>query len=503
MNNILESINLLSWNKELKKNFIDSFEIQINWLADWDEKWNNYKTFIENKDTLELFFDNYDFGFIINYITEYIDDSDADDDKISDVIYDNLYLMFTKKDKNKYRDKLIELLNMFWYILRTNFYNTNYNDSSKTYIWLKDNLVLLKIVLIIILSFIKDKDYIDIKDIKTDFDYLFWNNFNNVENKRIYQYLAFKQNDEIFNEHLLIISFLVLFLEDDKGTVYNLKNKLSHVSDYEISQIFESINEMEWEKYKEYLIIIKDFWLVYNLLRKIESNKWIDKKYKENILLILIKDNLLKNDEIIDFSILFWKNDEIRKEYIGLIKWIKFDEKMILDKLNGDNETISKDFLLIEENKKYIKGKILKSLIDNLKDEFIKNIELEAKTYWVLYQNILNWKYWDIKLDLSLEKFEYNFIEKIIDDIEWEKITLKYIDKVIVKKDLNGFYKTLIKYYINNIWIWEEFSVKNIREDLLIEDYIIKIILKKIKDEWSSIIWLSWRSRYKIIWEIV
>jgi len=63
---------------------------------------------------------------------------------------------------------------------------------------------------------------------------------------------------------------------------------------------------------------------------------------------------------------------------------------MILDKLNGDNETISKDFLLIEENKKYIKGKILKSLIDNLKDEFIKNIELEAKTYWVLYQNILN-----------------------------------------------------------------------------------------------------------------
>jgi hypothetical protein len=80
---------------------------------------------------------------------------------------------------------------------------------------------------------------------------------------------------------------------------------------------------------------------------------------------------------------------------------------------------------------------------------------------------------------------------------------LKCIDKVIVKKDLNDFYKNLMKGYINVIWVWEEFSVKNIREKLLINDSIIKVILKKIKNEWSTIKWLSWRGRYEIIWEIL
>ena len=523
---MLESMKTLSENSELKENLLKEFDKQVNWNLESDEKWNNYRTFIENDDTLNLFFEKYDFKFIFNQILLFVISSKLDKDKLSENIFKELLVLIEKKSLKWFSSEeeiiLKDIGNKFWYLLRGNFYASHYSWNSNLYNWLKDNKIILEILFIVILYFIKNKDYYNIGNIKNDFDYLFWGNTNNVENKRIYQYLAFREWwEEEFNKHLLIISFLVVFLEDKNELIYNFRNKLSQVSNYNIFQVFKHIKDLDNIYYKKYLLIIKNNWLLHNFLRKIEKKNWINKEYKIKLLFVLLENNFFENGNLIDFSELFLKYDEVKEKFIEISNQIEFNWEKILKNLTETNNWLIKDtirFLLIKSNKKYIKKDILNILIQLVKEKLIESITLEKDTYWKLFENILNWEYWKINLNLALEEFDYVFVEKIVDDIDWEEFTLKNIEKVIIKKDLKQFYLELVKKYIETEYsIWNQFSITDIRkyfrytpENKEIEKHISNsleklTVLKKIfrKEDFEKtddkIIRLVWNKNYKVL----
>jgi len=523
--NILESISFLSWNEELKKEFIGNFSSQINTLSDWDEKWKNYKTFIENESTLDLFFDNYNFDFILSYVTKYVEDSDANNDRISDVIYKALFDLFNQKDKNEYSEELVLLLDMFWYILKTNFYNVNYNGDNKTYIWLRDNIYFLRIVFVITLSLIENKNYDNIGEVKTECGYLFWDNTNNSENKRIYQYLAFRQIDAKFNEHLLIISLLVIFLEDGEDTIHNLRNISWWVQNYKISQIFWLIDDVTSERYEFYVNIINNSWLLHAFLNKITKKKdWLSWIYLTSILRSIINLKILEGNHmiILHFSDLFISDEEINKEYLGIISWINIMDSKILCQLESKtwaNVSTTITFLLIKGGKRYVKESILDKLVEIIKHKLKDNLELDSP-YFELYENIIIWEYGKIKLNFKLNDFydeeddENKLVAWIIADITLFSVTLKHIKNFLRKNDLDKFYFELIKSYILDKYnISDEFSIVDIRnafgftvKDDFVEKELGKLTVPKkyFKSFWkpkteNHIIRLIWKKNYEVL----
>jgi hypothetical protein len=104
-------------------------------------------------------------------------------------------------------------------------------------------------------------------------------------------------------------------------------------------------------------------------------------------------------------------------------------------------------FLLIESNNKYLTKNIEKKLIEIVKEKLEDDVVLEDPFY-SMYQKLLNL---GLKLELLLDNFKYNFVQEFINDMEKMQFTLNNIEKVIVKKDLNRFYYSLIQKYIEGM----------------------------------------------------
>jgi len=134
MHNLIESIKALKEDKNMKENFLNEFDLQINTL-NTDEKEKNYRTFIEDDEMLEFFFDKFDYDFIINNIARYIKQSNTNQDLLSQNIYKNLDKIVLKKSKENSADENIKTIsNTFGDLLENNFYNTTYNQNSPLYL---------------------------------------------------------------------------------------------------------------------------------------------------------------------------------------------------------------------------------------------------------------------------------------------------------------------------------------------------------------------------------
>jgi len=520
MNNILEAIHKLSENEDLKSNFLKEFENQVNWWESWDEKLKNYETFMNNKNTLELFLEEFDFDFIVEEIKKWFVSSNINQDLFTKKFFNNLDIYFYKKSfewfNEERKKQVIELLNKFWELLRV-FTNNHYNQNTILYKALQENLLILNIVFYIILWLLKLEEENLSEKIRT----LFWIN-NNQNEGRIYQYWIFQKYDNgKFNQHLFIISLLVIFIENrtniwpyKKADDYYWRNE-----DYNLVEAFKGY-DLDNINIVMYLNNIKSFKLIDKFLENLEKKNWMNQDYRIKILLELLENNLLEKNELLDFSILFTKYEEVRKKYIEISSKINFSEIEILEKLNSDeiykNEIIN--FLLIEWNEKYIKWKIFNKLIEIIKHKLKENLELD-KIYFELYKNIINWKYWNIKLNLKLADFneedDNKLIKWIVEDINWFKFTLQNIEKFLVRKDIEIFYYELIKKYIlDKIWVWEEFNILKIRrffwftqKDSFLERVLNQLTVSKnffrkfwkTDDENHIIKRLSWSKRYKRI----
>ncbi len=514
-NNILESIVKLSENEDLKNNFLTEFKKQVNWLENWDEKWENYKNFMNNKNTLELFLEEFNFDFIIGEIKKWFNSSNINQDFFTKKLFDNLDIYFYKKSfewfTEEEKKQVIELLNKFWELLRI-FINNNYDQNTILYKALQENILILNIVFYIILWLLKAKEENLNEKIRT----LFWIN-NNQNEGRIYQYWIFQKYDnEKFNQHLFIISLLVIFIESNNRTISNNRRiNYSYANiPYNILDVFNDLNLKELDNTNIYLKSLKKYWLLFNFLEKLENKSWISNEYKVFILNTLLNNNLLENKELLNFSILFTKYEKVKEKYIEILKNTNFSKKEILENLNDDSlEADIINFLLIEWNKKYIIWNILDKLVEIIKNKLKDSLKLD-NIYFKLFKNIINWKYWDIKLNLKLDDFnEKNnnkLIKWIIEDIDWFKFILENdnIKRILTKEDIKRFYFELIKNYIlENYSIWEEISIKNVRDFFWFtkkDNFVEKVLeelwgisKKTLKTNDNYIIKLIWNKNYE------
>lgn len=447
MHNLIESIKALKEDKNMKENFLNEFDLQINTL-NTDEKEKNYRTFIEDDEMLEFFFDKFDYDFIINNIARYIKQSNTNQDLLSQNIYKNLDKIVLKKSKENSADENIKTIsNTFGDLLENNFYNTTYNQNSPLYLWLMANPQTLNIILYIFLSCIKDKEYNEIINIKSDFNKLLNANY-------IYQYIPFKSINSNFWEHILKVSFFALFTETANRS-FQLKHENNRMDNYNIQQVFSFSNDINKENYQELLLIIKDFWLLHNLLRKLKDNVWIDEEYRKKVLNTLLEFDIIENNDLVNFCILFCAYDDIKITYTKYITWIKINNKHIMDNLKDDNNWFINDtikFVMLDENKHYLDKSITDNLIEKLKDKLILNVWLD-EIFSVLYTNFIDGNLLIKNLDLTFNQFGKQLISNIINNKTDEKLlfALKNIDKILLKDDMKAFNKQFVSELIDDI----------------------------------------------------
>jgi hypothetical protein len=122
-----------------------------------------------------------------------------------------------------------------------------------------------------------------------------------------------------------------------------------------------------------------------------------------------------------------------------------------------------------------------------------------------LFDNIIDWEYWDISLDLKLDDFYDKDIETnillnwLVEDFEKYKIIFKSIFNFLIKNDIQEFYNQFIKKYIIKYNVERDIiSVKDFREKFWIKDSYIKNALEILVKE-SFLKRAKWFWRYKVL----
>lgn len=502
MDNLLESIKELIENEELKLNLIKEFNSQINWLSDLNDKWLNYKSFLSNKDILDIFVNEFDINFIEKQIIWFISTSNISHYDIPNnlpEITDDLFLKACLRWLNEEeRDTWKELINTWWNYIKQVFYDNTYNASSNIYIWVKDSLTLLKIIFYIILSEIKkEEDYNKITNIKSV--------FNNLFNNWIYQFILFYREEKQFWPQMLLVSILGIFLEDSDRR-FDLKSiNLANIS-VATTEIF-NISILEISELEKILLSLKKFQLTFNLLRKIETNKIVNDNYKREILLSLLNYKIFEDSDLVNFSILFSQFEDVKIKYFEIIEKIDFKKEEILNNLNNEDNNLQKDtihFLLLEKSKNYLSKSIKNQLIKIIKTKLLEKLTLPW-IYWDLYKKTVDGYLWDINLWFTFDNLWEKLTEESVNDLSSFKFTIENIDKIIIQKDLDKFYFKLIRNHIAKQYSeCDTFSIKDIRATFWFDDKnkYIKDSLQKINNEWDLIKRWIWNWNYKVKWKL-
>lgn len=470
MNNIFESIKILIQNEKLKQKFIFEFNKQINWLSDWDEKWKNYESFLNDEEILDIFLMEFDVNFIEKQIIWFINISNINIDNISENLPKFIDKLFLKKCitwlNDDERSSWVELINNLWNLIQQSFYNNSYNEDSKLYQWFKENLTLFKLIFALILHEIKkEEDYDKISsNIK--------NKFVDLLDTWIYQFISFAEQNKAFSKHKFLISIIWIFIEESDRRfdfrTYNMQN-----TSVATPNIFDlSIND--FNQSEELLLILKGFWLTFNFLRKIESNKIINDDYKSKILLSLLNYGICENSELVDFSKLFSKFDEVKIKYIETIANIIIEDKKIIENLSDIDNWLTEDtinFLFFEENKKYLTDPVKIKLVKILKDKIIVGFYLNDDKYQELLIKFIDWKLWEKNLWLNMTNFWNKLIQVIINYLEWydEKdyeLMCQYIENIkrlLSENDIKDFRNKYYEEIINNVSIFDINRFKKIK----------------------------------------
>lgn len=496
MNNLLKAISLFSTDKDLKENFLSEFDEQINSIENDVEKWENYKTFFKNKDTLILFLDKFEYFFIVNeLIIKAVDGSSLSKDNLSIIFFDELEKYFYIKNKKWINSDELEyskdLLRDFWIILKQNLLDSAYSglENHELYKSLKNNINFLFIILYIVLSYIKSNSDYKVWDLTEFFSW-------------IYQYFHLNRQKNEFSIHLILITIIIVFFEEQNSSFETQRIDSSNYREtHSLSELIDSIilSDKNEEFYKIFNLL-KDFNLIFNFLLKLEEkDSWLSKDYINYSLNVLLsKDDLLLDKDLISFSRFFLEYQE--ELYIQIIKLREFKESLVLDLFKEYiDDTI--DFLLIEENKKYLTEKISINLINILKENIISDFELKKENYKKILVKFIDWELGSIDLWLNMIEFWNNLINFLIKYLTWneDKYELIYfylgnIKKILFKDDIKDFKNKFHNEVINNI-----FNI-NLEKYVKIKDLFIDFkIERRLLDDLSSKVKISYLDNINIL----